>query len=187
MNSFSCQNNNKSLQPCQAFHFDDTDASIIGFYTTEAGAYENATIIEHYHGKTSQALPSKEFPMRWTWWPSSNHSLPDWLRVGYHLPFYRSAWSETGPTPLPTPPTPPPTLALPTPRPKPPHPAPTPVPISPQCIATLERVCPGEKGKGRECETCLHNHTKDMLAGGCTPAPDGSLYNVIKPYCNLAI
>eukprot|EP00041_Stephanoeca_diplocostata_P024233 m.607986 g.607986 ORF g.607986 m.607986 type:complete len:778 (+) comp22483_c0_seq2:155-2488(+) len=177
LNSFSCQNGNASLQPCQAFEMNDTDASVIGVYTTEAGSYESATVVETFHGQTAQAT-SKAFPLRWTWWPSSNVSAPPWVRVGYHIPFYRSAWATSGPTPPPVPPTPAP--------PPPPPPSPPSPPISPACMDTLHRVCPREQGKGRECETCCHNHTKDMLNGGCVPAKDGSLYNIIKPFCNLS-
>jgi len=176
LNSFSCQNNNASLQPCQAFHLLDTDATLAGLYTTETGAYENATVMEWCHGVEHQ-MSSAMFPPRWTWWPSSNVSAPDWLRVGYHLPFYRSGWAASGPTSPPTPPTPAP--------PPPPPPAPPTTPISAQCQASLNKYCPGSKGGGRVCEMCLHDHTAELEKGGCAPAKDGSFYNIIKPWCGL--
>ena len=48
--------------------------------------------------------------------------------------------------------------------PSPPAPSPSPSPSPPgprpsaQCVAAMEHVCPGERGKGAACRNCLHEH-----------------------------
>eukprot|EP00039_Didymoeca_costata_P009234 m.121821 g.121821 ORF g.121821 m.121821 type:complete len:84 (+) comp14411_c0_seq3:2264-2515(+) len=64
---------------------------------------------------------------------------------------------------------------------------PGPAPIPPACISTLNKICPGDKGQGSVCKRCLMDHIPQMKAGGCIPAPDGSMYATIKTWCNLTL
>jgi len=52
-----------------------------------------------------------------------------------------------------------------------PGPGPPPAPISDACKAQLETDCPGERGKGDECHTCVRAHAADLKQHGCPQSP----------------
>ena len=208
MNSFGCASWNRTSQTgdkCTAFRFEgDADASVIGYYATEYDPTENATVAEAQSDDASSpawhSANGSAFPPRYTWWASSNQTAACpgckmvggywcWLRVGYHLPFFRSRNPLPGPVPPFTP--------LPPPPPAPPPPGH--VPIPPECQAGLAKLCPGLKcvpGKACQCGACKACLTKNNDAlvkdDGCpikngteTPAhPYGAItYDIIHPYC----
>ncbi len=208
MNSFGCASYNRTAQTgdkCTAFRFEgDADAAIVGYYATEYDTSENATVAEAQSDDLSSATwlsaNGSAFPPRYTWWPASNQTVQCpgckmvggywcWLRVGYHLPFFRSRNASPGPVP--------PFMPLPPPPPAPPPPGQMPIP--PKCEAGLAKLCPGLKcvaGKACQCGMCksclMKNNDILVSRDGCpikngteTPAhPFGSItYDIIHPYC----
>jgi hypothetical protein len=209
LNSFGCASWNRTAltgDKCTAFKFSgNADASIIGYYATEYDGSENASVAEQQGDVAASAWSSvngSQLPARYTWWASSNQTVQCpgcqwvdghwcWLRVGYHLPFFRSRAASPGPVPPPRP--------LPPSPPAPPPPGPPPIP--PACKAGLAKLCPGLKcvdsfkpcPKCSPCKACLQANNDALVHGdGCpikngtqSPAhPWGSItYNLIKPYC----
>lgn len=207
MNSFGCASWNRTSQTgdkCTAFRFEaDADASVVGYYATEYDTSENATVAESQSDEASGlwlAANGSAFPPRYTWWPSSNQTAQcpgcrmvdgywSWLRIGYHLPFFRSRSSQPGPVPpfTPLPPAPP----------APPPPGPMPIP--PTCEAGLAKLCPGLKcvaGKACQCsacKTCLMKNNDALVKNDGCPIKNGTeskthpfgaiTYNIIHPYC----
>jgi hypothetical protein len=219
MNSFGCASWNHTAETgskCTAFKLSGgADASVVGYYATEySPESENASVTEmvppppHPAGSKGDdamwhSINGSDLPPRYTWWASSNQTeqcpgcrMVDgrwcWLRVGYHLPFFRS-WNPQ-PGPVPGKPRP-----LPPPPPSPPPPGPMPIPHS--CASGLSKLCPGLKCTDPRtscphcgaCKRCLEAHNDALVHGDSCPIKNGTesaahpygsvTYNLIKPYC----
>ena len=64
-------------------------------------------------------------------------------------------------------PVPPPTPPPPSPTPTPPTPSPPGPPLPASCLAALAQLCPGEEGKGANCEACISGTDGALKTAGC--------------------
>jgi hypothetical protein len=150
----------------------ESDVTMVGWVSRFSE--HNVTVNETAEGVARTLECCGQWPdFQWRNWSDPGIGNGE-LESGFHLPFYRSAFST--PRPFVTP--------LPPPRPPPPEPPPPDMPAA--CKAQALKDCPGPYKNVDACEDCIRGHAGDLLAHTCPHGPKNttvSYRGVIQRVC----